>query len=95
VTDKLVLESDRANNLVNGVLDDEYEFVDSEYAGLWRWGVMYEVIIKDKLTGKLWGVTYQEQIGDHYYNSLDDGNVHFYPVEGFERTVTEYRRMRH
>lgn len=94
MTDKLVLESERAIALCAGEPDDEYEYVDSEFAGEWRWGVSYQVVIKDK-QGKFWGVTYREQIGDHYYNSLEDGGtVHFYPVEAVEVTSYEYKRIK-
>jgi hypothetical protein len=92
---KLILESQRAIDIINGEItdDSEYVLVNSEYAGEWRWGVSYEVVIKDS-EGKLWGTTYNQQSGDHYYNSLEDGPVHFYPVEAIEKTVIEYRRIR-
>lgn len=91
---KLTLDSERAIRLVNGEPDPEYTYVDSEYDGQWRWGVSYEVIIKDQ-EGKFWGVVYQEQIGDHYYTSLEDGKtVTFYPYEAFEVTKTEYRKVK-
>jgi hypothetical protein len=93
VSDKLVLDPERAIELINGEEDYDYEFIDSEYAGEWRWGVSYEVIIKDKETGKLWGTVYREQVGDNYYNSLED-EAWFYPYEAYEKTVTEYRRIK-
>lgn len=95
MTDKLVLDSERAIALTVGELDDEYEYVDSEFAGEWRWGVSYQVVIKDKKQGKLWGVTYREQVGDNFYSSLEDGGtVHFYPVEAVEVTSYEYKRIK-
>lgn len=90
---KLILDSERAIAICDGELDSEYTFVYSEFAGEWRWGVCYWVIIKDS-SDNLWGVDYRVQIGDNYYNSLEDGgSAHFYPVEAVEVTTTEYKRV--
>ena len=92
---KLILESARVIELIEGGSDDEYEFIDSEFAGECRWGLAYEIVIREKSSGKLWGSTYQVQVGDNYHNSLEDSsNTHLYAVEAFEKTVTEYRRIK-
>lgn len=79
----LVLESSKVLDLTEGVPVNGYEFVESEFAGEWRWGVRYELIIKDD-SGNFWGTTYEIQSGDNYHNSLEDGPVHFYPLNAVE-----------
>ena len=94
MTDKLILDSDRVIAIDAGEDDDEYTLVDSEFAGEWRWGATYQIVIKDK-QNNLWGTTYRVQSGDNYYNSLEDGgSVHFYPVEAVVVTTTEYKRIK-
>lgn len=90
---QLILDSPTVIKLTEGYNVEGYRFVTSNFAGEWRWGVNYEIIIQDA-QGDLWGTIQQIQVGDQYYNSLEDGNVYFYPVESEVVPTVEYRRVK-
>lgn len=94
--EKLVLNSQQLADIIDEHPDNtSYTLISDEGVGEWRWGIVREVIIKDNATNKLWGATYRVQIGDNYYNSLEDGGtVHLYPVEAVEVTIIEYKRIK-
>lgn len=71
---------------------DSYELIHSDMVGEWRWGVIYEAVIKDS-EGNLWGTTYQVQTGDNYYHEFEDlDQVEFYPVKAITKTIVTYEK---
>lgn len=44
--------------------------VENEITGEWRWGVERRIILQHGTS--FWGHTYKVQIGDNYYNSIED-----------------------
>lgn len=80
--------------------DTEYESVKDELGDQWRWGYWHKLIIKDS-QGNYWAHDYQEQAGDHYWNSIsgdgfggsDDARIEFYRVEPIEVVTMEYRKV--
>jgi hypothetical protein len=87
----LVLSSKQARTVVDECSDD-YTVVHTDLVEEWRWGVLYETIVKDA-EGNLWGVTYRVQTGDSYYHEFEDlDEVEFYPVKAVEKTVITYQR---
>jgi hypothetical protein len=72
-TIKIPAESFEILAMEHGSVDD-LTFVDSSYAGQWRWGVRYRIVFKDS-ADNYWQHTYQEQIGDHFYLSFQDADT--------------------
>jgi len=93
--ENLILESEKVLAIIDGHPDvTEFTLIDSEFYGEWRWGTSYQIVIKDNTTQQLWATVYNQQVGDNYYNSLEDGDtVHFYPVEEYNIVATHYRRV--
>lgn len=95
---KIKLEPELVYGLYIGEIEDDcYERITSRYAGQWRWGVNYELIIKDLATGKFFAAICQEQIGDHYYNSFDpevtSSPITFEEVVPVEVTTVKYEKV--
>lgn len=95
---KIKLEPELVYDLYTDEIEDDcYRFVTVNYYGQWRWGVNYELVIQDKVTGKYFAAICQEQTGDHYYNSFDPEHVsspiEFYEVEPYEITLTKYKKV--
>jgi len=89
----LVLSADDAQLAVGGDHQD-YELVHNEIIDEWRWGNIYQSVIKDS-EGKLWEVSYRVQSGDNYHHEFEDlGTVEFYPVEAKEVTTVTYVRIK-
>ncbi len=88
---KISVESSRALKLACGDKDDLYEHVQQEIIDEWRWGNVYELIVRNKKDGTLWGFTYQEQSGDRYHNSLENEPMtEFYQLEARKVVKWEY-----
>lgn len=95
--DKIIkLEPELVYHLYVGEDDDCYKVIDCIFAGEWRWGVNYELVIQDNVTGKYFSAICQEQIGDHYYNSFDpefaSSPITFHEV--VPKAITTYRYER-
>jgi len=89
----LVLSADDAQLAVGGDHQD-YELIHDEVIDEWRWGNIYQAIIKDS-EGKLWGVDYRVQTGDNYHHEFEDmDTVEFYPVEAKEVTKVIYAQAK-
>jgi len=89
----LILESEVAQDLAVGCDTNGYVYIANNFVGEWRWGVNYELVIKDS-AGNYWATVYQEQTGDNYHNSLEDNSAHFYPVVPEEKVITTYKRVK-
>jgi hypothetical protein len=73
---------------------DSYQTVSCEVIDEWRWGNVYELVVKDS-EGKFWATVYKEQSGDNYYNFMEDEDeVEFYQVEPVEVVKVTYRRIK-
>jgi hypothetical protein len=69
-----------------------YKYITQTVVDEWRWGYVYEVIIKDS-DENFWGYTYKEQVGDEYWTSFSDTEfVQFYRVFPKEVVTTKYVR---
>lgn len=82
--------------LINEDLEDDelnaFEVVLNDYAGTWRWGVTNELVLKD-IAGNYWRTYWQEQTGDNYWNTFEDGGeIDFERVEPVEKVVIRYVR---
>ena len=89
----LVLSADDAQLAVGGDHQD-YELMYRDIIDEWRWGNIYQSIIKDS-KGKLWGADYRIQAGDNYHHEFEDlDTVEFYPVEAKEVTTVTYVRIK-
>lgn len=89
----LVLPAKEAQIIVSEG-DDDYELLSQKVIDEWRWGNVYESVIKDS-EGKLWGVTYRVQSNDNYYHSFEDlDEVEFYPVEAVTVKRVVYRQIK-
>lgn len=89
----LVLKSEDARLAVGGDHED-YELVVEDIVDTWRWGNIYEAVIKDA-EGNLWQTAYRVQEGDNYHHEFEDMNeVEFYPVEAKEVTTVKYVRLK-
>jgi hypothetical protein len=89
----LKLKSKLAREVVSEGNDD-YELVSDEIIDEWRWGNLYESIIKDE-DGNLWGSTYRVQTGDNYHHEFEDlDEVEFYPVKAVEVKKIVYKRIK-
>lgn len=77
--------------------DDEpdaqpWMIVENDDTGTWRWGVTKRIILQHG--ADLWGYDYRVQIGDSYYNSIEDNGdeVELYSVRDEIECKTVYRR---
>jgi hypothetical protein len=87
----LVLPSKEARQIIVEGSDD-YEVIKEDIVETWRWGNLYETIIKDK-DGNFWGVTFRVQEGDNYHHEFEDlDEVEFYSVVPKEITTVVYKR---
>ncbi len=91
---KVTISSETAQKLTAYDKTDVYETVDKDVVDEWRWGNVYELIARNKQDGTLWGFTYREQSGDHYYNSLEEENeVEMYQLQAKQVVTTVYERV--
>lgn len=72
---------------------DGFQVVSKEIIDEYRWGVIYEIILQDG-AGNFWIFDYQEQVGDHYHNSLEDyEKVGLNQVKRVEKVTYSYVRI--
>jgi hypothetical protein len=73
--------------------DWSYEYVANEYDGDWRWGVLRQLVIRDRYDGTLWGTIVKEAIGDDGECSLNEAaEVEFRRVRAVQTTSYEVIR---
>ena len=94
---KVKIPSEDAQCFYHEQTDDTlngFRFVDIQFAGEWRWGNSYQLIIQDALTDKFYSTIVQEQTGDHWYLSLENKDeVTFEEVERLEKITYEYKKV--
>lgn len=81
---KITLSSEEALQIWGEEESDNYIQIDNIFAGEWRWGNNYNVVIEDKTTGKYYQGLLKEQIGDNYHVNWEDEPVTFTEVERVE-----------
>ncbi len=84
MTNKVTLTSEEALQIWGEEESDNYIQVDIIFAGDWRWGNNYNIVIKDKTTEKFYQAILKEQSGNNYHVSWEDGPVTFTEVERVE-----------
>lgn len=91
---KITLSSKDAVDLWQSEVLGNYEVADQIYQGEWRWGNIYDVVIRDIITDKFYLASLKEQSGDHYHVSWEDYDVTFEEVEKVEKISYEYKKVK-
>lgn len=91
--ESLELDAEEVRLLAYDDSDSElFEFVRNEFVEEWRWGNLYELIIKD-LVGNYWRTYWRDSSGDGDWKTFDDGGtIEFERVVPREKVVIEYVR---
>lgn len=86
----MLVETEELFELIGGDDTENLTHVETVYLGNWRWGSIFQLVVKDK-EGKLWGIDFREGTGDEYYNSLQTHLEHeLVPMDSRPVTKTEY-----
>lgn len=92
-TECLEIDAEEARCLAYADSDTKlYEYVRNDFYDEWRWGNIYELIIKD-LVGNYWRTYWRDSSGDGDWKTFDDGGtIEFERVVPREKVVIEYVR---
>lgn len=90
-TERLELDAEVVRYLAYDDSDSVlYEHVRNEFVEEWRWGNLYELIIKD-LVGNYWRTYWRDSSGDGDWKTFDEGGtIEFKRVVPREKVVIEY-----
>jgi hypothetical protein len=71
--------------------DSEFTVVANRMYSQWRWGVEWQLVVKDS-DDRYWETIYREQTNPEYYISLTDAElVRFDEVEPYEEVIVKFR----
>lgn len=83
----LAVPKETLEKLIAGEGVNDLTYVDAVYDGEWRWGAEYTLIFKDS-ADRYWSYPYRVQVGDNYYNSVEDEYDPVQVQEVFPHSVT-------
>lgn len=72
----------------------EWELVEDEITGRWRWGINKRAILRHSETETLWGIYYQVETSNEDYRLyfLDEIEVELWKAKAVSVQKTEYRK---